>query len=207
MSKKEEILLLAKKLFNENGYVDVGVRELARLLHISPGNLSYHFSKKEDILIALLEDLSVKNTALYMEFSNNEKNTAAFLTLLKNIFENQFDFRGVFIGNQIVQNELMKQDHFLYQRNEEKRKENFRIIFSDLTKNGFLRCQDADIEFLISFTTLFGRFWISEATLFNRSPEKEKTIAHYMYLFAKQIELFSTPKGKQSVKSFLTSMA
>lgn len=204
MSRREEILLNAKRLFNENGYSDVGVRELARLLEISPGNLSYHFSKKEDILIALLEDFSKRNTAFYEEYNQSSTSLEGFLRLMKNVFQNQYDYRGVFIGNQFVQNELLKQERFPYSKIVERRRKTFHQIFSALEKMGYLSFSKGDVEFLVSFTTLFGRFWISEATLFNRSPAKDEVVKYYVTLYARQLSLFATKQGKGSIKSFLS---
>ncbi|MCB0628376.1 MAG: TetR/AcrR family transcriptional regulator [Saprospiraceae bacterium] len=202
MSRRKEILLNAKRLFNENGYSDVGVRELARLLEISPGNLSYHFSKKEDILIALLEDFSRQNTTFYEDYNQSPPSLSGFLTLMKNIFQNQYDYRGVFIGNPFVQNELLRQERFPYPKIVEKRRDTFRQIFSALEEMGYLKFSSDDVEFLVSFTTLFGRFWISEATLFHRSPDKDEVVNHYVALFARQLSLFATKKGKDSIEAF-----
>lgn len=50
------ILDHARRAFNERGVNVVGVRDLARELGLSPGNLSYHFPTKEALIVALVED-------------------------------------------------------------------------------------------------------------------------------------------------------
>jgi AcrR family transcriptional regulator len=205
--KKEQILHTALELFNEKGYADVGVRELARVLQISPGNLSYHFSKKEDILMALLEQFSGQNSSFYEQYYALTPTNARFLELMHRIFDSQYQYRGVYIGNQFVQAELQRRDRFDYQSVAAKRVATFQKIFKGLDAAGHISVNEEDITFLVSYITLFGRFWISEATLFNKTPDKQKTIQHYLLLLARQLSLFATEEGKESIDTFCSSIA
>jgi len=205
--KKEQILQKALELFNEKGYTDVGVRELARIMEISPGNLSYHFSKKEDLLIALLEQFAEQNSSFYELYSGLSPTNAHFLELMNKIFDSQYNYRGVYIGNHFVQAELLNRDRFNYKAIAVKREATFQKIFKNLNAAGQLSVNEEDIAFLVSYITLFGRFWISEATLFNKSPEKKKTIQHYLFLLAKQLSLFATEEGKESISTFRKRIA
>lgn len=51
---KTEILETAKQLFNERGYNQVSMRNIADALGISVGNLTYHYKKKEDLVEAVI---------------------------------------------------------------------------------------------------------------------------------------------------------
>lgn len=44
----------ARQLFNEKGFHDTGMRDIAAALNISVGNLTYHYKKKEDLIEAIL---------------------------------------------------------------------------------------------------------------------------------------------------------
>ncbi len=50
---KNKILDVARSLFNEKGYHNTSMRDISGTLHISVGNLTYHYKKKEDILYEL----------------------------------------------------------------------------------------------------------------------------------------------------------
>jgi len=50
-----KILEHARRAFNERGVTSVGIREIARDLDLSPGNVSYHFPTKEALVTALVE--------------------------------------------------------------------------------------------------------------------------------------------------------
>ncbi len=57
------ILDHARTAFNERGLGAVGIRDLARELELSPGNVSYHFATKEALIAALVEDAHATNNA------------------------------------------------------------------------------------------------------------------------------------------------
>lgn len=46
---RRQILDTAKRLFNERGYNDVSLKDIADEVGISKGNLTYHFSKKKTL--------------------------------------------------------------------------------------------------------------------------------------------------------------
>ncbi len=52
---KEKILNKALELFNIYGYESVKMRDISGALNISPGNLTYHYKKKDDIIFAIVQ--------------------------------------------------------------------------------------------------------------------------------------------------------
>lgn len=52
---RDKIIRISIKLFNESGYENVTMRDIANCLKISPGNLTYHFKKKNDILYEIIQ--------------------------------------------------------------------------------------------------------------------------------------------------------
>ncbi len=46
---KNKILKIAEKMFLEKPYDDIVMRDIAKALNISVGNLTYHFKKKDDL--------------------------------------------------------------------------------------------------------------------------------------------------------------
>lgn len=51
---KERILETARQLFNRQGYNEVSMRDISKVLGISVGNLTYHYGKKEELLEAVI---------------------------------------------------------------------------------------------------------------------------------------------------------
>lgn len=58
---RQRILDIARRLFNGRGLNHVGVRDVARAVGISAGNLAYHFPTKDDLVEALLLELHELN--------------------------------------------------------------------------------------------------------------------------------------------------
>lgn len=52
---KGKILNKALELFNTYGYESVKMRDISGALNISPGNLTYHYKKKDDIIYAIVQ--------------------------------------------------------------------------------------------------------------------------------------------------------
>lgn len=58
------ILEHARRAFNERGVGAVGMREIAREMGLSPGNVSYHFPTKEALVFTLIQEGHAQNNAL-----------------------------------------------------------------------------------------------------------------------------------------------
>ena len=57
MSKKDIILGAAAKLFSEKGFRETSMAELSKLTGAAEGTIFYHFRNKEELFVAILEDL------------------------------------------------------------------------------------------------------------------------------------------------------
>lgn len=56
VSTRKQILVTARRLFNELGYDRVTMRRLADELGIGVGNVTYYFARKQDIVSAIMDD-------------------------------------------------------------------------------------------------------------------------------------------------------
>ncbi len=50
---KTQIVLTAIELFNLHGFSNVSLLKIAKTLNLSPGNLTYHYQKKADLMVAV----------------------------------------------------------------------------------------------------------------------------------------------------------
>jgi AcrR family transcriptional regulator len=67
MSKKDIILGAAAKLFSEKGFRETSMAELSKLTGAAEGTIFYHFKNKEELFVAILEDL---RKTIVEEFEN-----------------------------------------------------------------------------------------------------------------------------------------
>lgn len=75
-----------------------GVRDIARSLDISPGNLSYHFPRKEDLLIALLGQYGTENDRIYAAYRQGDPALDRYLETISRWLANAYNYRGIFLG-------------------------------------------------------------------------------------------------------------
>ena len=66
ISKREDILFAAKKLFLENGYDNTNVRQIVQEANTSMGNLYFHFTNKQNILKVISKEyISILHNQIY----------------------------------------------------------------------------------------------------------------------------------------------
>lgn len=57
MKTKDKIKNTSRELFNKKGFKNVTLREVAKELLISYGNVTYHFKTKNELILSLYEDM------------------------------------------------------------------------------------------------------------------------------------------------------
>ena len=129
---KDEILQTAKLLFNQQSYEAVSMRDIARAVGISVGNLTYHFPRKADILLTLLS-LS-RNPGLYtIEVHTLADMDTLIRNLLLSVVDYSFYFRDVghfMADDELKQNELLNSDII---------RQNFLQGLKQLVKEGYFK--------------------------------------------------------------------
>ncbi|MEO1437894.1 MAG: TetR/AcrR family transcriptional regulator [Bacteroidota bacterium] len=75
---KVKILDAALKCFNEQGVVNVRLQHIADEAFIRVGNLTYHFSNKEAIVLALYQQISEAQKASLFKLSHHQSVIAPF---------------------------------------------------------------------------------------------------------------------------------
>ena len=200
LNTREKIRDKALEMFNERGIEYVGLRELAALLDMRVGNITYYFPTKDDLVYELSMQLSEKNAATMVV---HEKPTMrAFLYMLQAVFQNHLQFRCLLLS--VVH--VMKQNKRVaaaYQQNQNTRSATIRTYIEALATSGYVQVKEKeDLDFLVSTLALISRFWISEAAISFRPVGEEEQIKHYLTLITKLLLPYSTPKAKSEIQDF-----
>jgi len=93
---RSEIITKSVALFNTRGFFKVTIKEIADAMGISPGNLTYHFKKKENLLEAIQTQL-LKDTEGIMVPADQEITLAHFQEMFEKFFLVQQTYRFYFI--------------------------------------------------------------------------------------------------------------
>lgn len=194
MNTKDKILEKSLELFNNQGVHNVGVRDIARTLEMSPGNMSYHFPKKEDVILALMEKMSEGNSICFEAYRQKEPSLLAFVALYEAMFTNQFAYRGLLIGN--TEFEEVLRNRYAQKKTYEKRLNQLRTMLVGLRDKGLLHLSEPDQDMFLAFLAFFGRSWIHESFLYQQNSSAKETIQRYINLLIWQLSLIATEEGK-----------
>jgi AcrR family transcriptional regulator len=199
---REAILDHALAAFNERGVEAVGMRDLASELGMSPGNLTYHFATKEDVLLGLAERLSAHNAGVLGDAAPDGLD--ALLVSFRTVFETQVAFRS------LVLSVVHLTEHYprmaaRYRANQERRQASFRSLLRHLQERGSLTpgLGPADVERLVGTISLIGRFWLSEVRLDHPERAPEALIDAYLAILAGALKSSATAQGREELARFL----
>jgi len=200
MNTRQKILDKALELFNERGIEYVGVRELAAILGIRVGNITYYFATKDDLVYELSQMLRDSNSGLIVP--KDSLTASEFLESLQQVFLNHVKFRCLLLSfvHVMKQNPLMAEG---YRQTQQLRTNTLEHNIRALVFAGYLEIEDHDLGFLVSGISLISRFWISEAAVSMADWSVERQISHYLKLTAKLLMPYATAKGKDDIEEFL----
>lgn len=94
---KDIIFAQALQLFNDQGIDTAGIREIARLLNLSPGNVSYYFPSKTDLVISIFDAFENRQNEL-LKTNASIKDWNSLKPLLEKSLRLQDEFRCLFIS-------------------------------------------------------------------------------------------------------------
>lgn len=168
-STKEAIVQTALQLFNAHGVEAVTVRDIAKEMGISHGNLCYHFPRKEDIIIALYAEASGQISGEFLQTMMLAPDSITLEGLLHGItgafaVQHKYKFLMVDFVN------IMRRIPEIH--------ENFQAIFPVfsnamlqallvLQKRGIVRrdISHEQLDNLVRLLYVFSDFWLSEVEI------------------------------------------
>ncbi|HTF81891.1 MAG TPA: TetR/AcrR family transcriptional regulator [Cytophagales bacterium] len=143
---RDIILNVSKKLFNENGYYNVSLRQIANEIGISQGNLNYHFKKKEELLKELYNQFGETLTKEFVATSKISANFYLVFELARKTYEIQNEYifffnDRLYLANDIPQ--LRTQYHHL----KVQRIKEFNLMFIGFIEKGDARAAEYESEY------------------------------------------------------------
>lgn len=198
---KRRILDAGRELFNQYGVADVSQRRIAAHLSISPGNLTYHFKKSEDILEALYFELVDAMNMGMAEVKSMNYDLPHLFRMIDLMVDSFFEYRFIFLDFvQIMRNNEGIKKH--YAQLSAMRKREFMEAVQQLTKNRVMRKAELpdEYEFLYERFHILADFWISTIEIRDEGVKKHH-LRNSRELIIQSFYPYLTPEGK---KIFLT---
>jgi len=193
---KDSILKTALKLFNEVGTPNVSQRAITDLLKISPGNLTYHFKKKEDIETELYFRL-VSKIDSQLKLSGHSVSTVRLLVnQLDGLMNAFFEYRFIFLDfvHIMRNNKTIAEFHLQLFK---KRRDQFNGIITRYVEAGIFRKEELanEYQYLYERLAILSDFWILEAEI-TRNGVKKTHLKKYRNIILYSIYPYLTERGQ-----------
>jgi AcrR family transcriptional regulator len=201
---RDKILETALAMFNAQGVHTVGVRDIARAVGISPGNLAYHFPQKDVLVSALMDRLHGANTSQLVAPPAGPFSFESFYRAILAVMHNQVRYRFY----QISFAELLQQSADLRDREAERnqsRRDRIELNVRRLVDGGLLD----DDEVTPRFERLYEQFriilttWLRAAGFMMPGQSDEEAMCHYAKLAFALFEPYCTPSGLEQMQALL----
>lgn len=155
MITRKDIIQCAHKLFNEKGYNQTAMRDISKELHISVGNLTYYYKKKQDILIDVMNDEFISHMHCD-NISSLQDLDMVVNEMLNSVQHNSFYFNDPQL---IVSVPEVEENHH---RNIEGVKRDFYKCIEALVQLGIMECKEDEIHALIELLMFAHIGWIQK---------------------------------------------
>ena len=170
MSRKEEILTTARRLFNESNTQAVTTNHIAKEMGISPGNLHYHYKNREEIIRILYAKMREEMTLSIEELPQTLEALSEHQKVLIGI---QYDYRFFF-------REIL----FLFSRDPALKKQyiadniahrsRIKVSMEIFIENGELEINDnALLEYLVDAILMSWQFYTSYMQTLGKALSRE----------------------------------
>ncbi len=200
ISTREAILLKTRELFNSKGAASAGVREIAAAVGIRPGNLTYYFPSKEDLVRAIVreEQDRIDGTLGAVEFTT----ITAFLAHLEETFLARSAYRGIAVSlpDILLNHPSLRRDVRKLLRKRLKAHQN---ALADLVRHGQLEGRSSTrIARLAQQIAFMERHWMADAVMINEAAKAERTIPTYVSLIAEILRPHASKSGRKVLKRY-----
>lgn len=202
-SRKQEIVKQAIILFNEKGFYNVSLKEIAKAMEISPGNITYHFPKKEDLLRVIQEQL-IEEVSMEIMPQEEVINLAHLEKLYKRFYQNQRKY-SFYFNNLLYIFKAFPEITQAYRVVTEKRLAEGRKLIQYFihTERLIPEEEGIDYEVLLKSHWMLTVFWTGQAVVLGNLADTSAE-AQMKFLWALMFPYF-TEKGREEYRALQLS--
>ena len=208
MKTRDWILTTSLHLFNELGEPNVTTNHIADEMDISPGNLHYHFRKKEDIVIELFK---IFETDIFTVLQSPRERTPDFEDMwlyLHLTFEKIWKYRFFYRDLNHLINRYKKLQTGLGRILE--RKVNVAAtLCRGMVEEGAMHASEEEINALANNIALTATYWLSYDAVRHRvstfwlEQEVGNSLSHAVY----QVLILLMPYQDEATRAYFTDLA
>lgn len=203
MTTKQKILTTALLLFNKEGIEEVTVRDIAKAMGISHGNLCYHYPSREVIIETLYNQLVEELNKELEKVQQDSVSLQLVYDVLVTTYKTLYKYKFLMIDFVAIMRKIPGiKKHF---RGLMKQREiQFSLMLDNLQKQGVLKEEVIPGQYknLIRQQMILGDFWIANSEIINDIKEDEK-IKYYTEVSLSSILFALTKKGLNQYKKIM----
>ncbi|MDQ3101197.1 MAG: TetR/AcrR family transcriptional regulator, partial [Bacteroidota bacterium] len=185
--KRSAILKKALQMFNREGVEYVGVREIAAALQLRPSHVTYYFPTKEDMVLALSEELRALNDQTLSD-PTMIHSIGDFTDRFRQVMKNHIRYRCLPLSLPWLLTQLPKVKAY-HQETRKLRQNELALTIDNLVDAGAMRkLTKEERSYLIGSFSLISRGWLGESMISNGKPESR--IEHYIRLIEGNLRPF-----------------
>ena len=199
------ILERALQLFNERGIEYVAIRELARELGIKGGNITYHFPTRDDLVLAIAEQLREADAAAIRIPRN--PTLYDFLEMHCTTFRNHHRFRCLFLSlPRLLDNERLADG--MRAAIEAGGRNVIPEYLAELRDGGIMvrTLGSREIDRIAAFIALVNHGWLADAAITFPQIDPEAQMTHYLQILADHLRGFATIGGRVDLQRFMREL-
>lgn len=193
---KDKILETSLLLFNEQGVDNVTVRDIAKEIGISHGNLCYHFANVEEIVYKLYENLVAELDVMMSEVQSENINLELLYTSTRHIFTIFYKYKFLMLDFVNIMRKINRiQTH--YQQLMVMRRQQFGFMINNLVARGIFKPElfENQYSYVMSLYTIVADFWIGHSEIFYQGETDEAKITHYLKIYFYSATAYLTEEG------------
>ncbi|MEM6347401.1 MAG: TetR/AcrR family transcriptional regulator [Bacteroidota bacterium] len=204
MKTRDKILSQARQLFNKQGLENVSLRQLAKSMEMSDGNLRYHFKTKAELVKTLYFELVESFDRLILELQSGEHTQLSFLfQSFLQTYQQLFTYRFFMIDFvNLMRHYPEIGDHF--KQLQVMRRQQFQGIVQHFVAEGIMRPAAYPEEYLHLHDRMeiLSDFWLSSAEIVG-VPEGQDPVRHFAKINLSMIFPYLTPAAQSEMQTWL----
>lgn len=206
MSTKERILGAALELFNAVGIDNVSTRTICDKLKISPGNFTYYYTNKNQVVADLYLCMRSENEAIFVSLKDSSPGIITYLQTHQQLFQIQEKYKFFFLNlfEILTTNPELKDAYLQASRHERKTAIEMLRAYSQLgvLKKGI---SEETYEKLVNVGQILNNAWLTDAEILYKGNHKSK-MKYYMGICCGLLEPYLTEKALKEYREFFSNL-
>jgi AcrR family transcriptional regulator len=206
MSTKEKILEAARELLNRVGLDTVSARTICAELNISPGNFTYYYSNKNEVISDLYKSMRLEMESVLLLMAKSDLNILTYLQIHEQLFliQEKYKFFYLNLFEILTGDPDLKAEYLSAVKAERKMAVEMLKMYSrqGIFKKGI---SDEEYERLVNVGQVLNNAWLIDAEILYKGNLKKK-MGYYMNICCGLLEPYLSEQSTSEYRGFFKNL-